>query len=181
MNAACRSTDKPEVRRVSRTPSRCSSRHSAGKSECMRGSPPEKTTHLTLSARKPSTWGFRSSSLISRTCRIFQISHITHRQLQRLWGRSTRIGSSTMRCAITIHRPDFAQKSEAHDRQSIVRPAGARASDRSRQPTPQAEGNTQRQAPRMTAARRRRHPSSAPEGNGVQKSSSTIVQIDNSP
>ena len=64
------------------------------KFEAINGSPPEKTTHRTFSRRRLARCGCMSATAISRTWRIRQMSHIMHRQLQRLWGKSTRTGSS---------------------------------------------------------------------------------------
>ena len=95
---ASSSSSNPAVSNVRRMPSARSMRLSAGRSVCICGSPPENTTQRTPSARIDSRCGSRSRAVISRACRMRQMSHITQRQLQRLWGNSTSTGSAQMRC-----------------------------------------------------------------------------------
>ena len=57
------------------------------RSLCIKGSPPENTTHSTPSASMSAVWRASSWTEISSASFTFQMSHITQRQLQRLWGK----------------------------------------------------------------------------------------------
>ena len=66
--------------------------------ECIRGSPPDNTIHFTPRRRKASRCGLRSAGVISRLSMFaFQMSHITHLQLHRLCGMSTKMGKALTR------------------------------------------------------------------------------------
>jgi len=92
-----RPSRRPVERIVVRTPHERSMAHRRNRSECIKGSPPEKTTHSTLSFTMSAKWPSSVAALISSRESSFQMSHMTQRQLQRLCGARIRIGSVSRR------------------------------------------------------------------------------------
>ena len=98
MSAACVSISSPVVTSVTRMRSAWSCRHNAQRLRCSSGSPPVSITRCTCSARIASMCRSRSSAEISRLSALaFQMSHITHLQLQALCTLNARIGRLSSR------------------------------------------------------------------------------------
>ena len=102
-------------------------RHKRKRSECMSGSPPENTTHSTRNRAMSSPCRSNSAALISRAESVFQMSHMTQRQLQRLCGYKINTGSDCRTGFILA--PAFPQAGSSGPRAASVANTEARNVD----------------------------------------------------
>src|SRR5580704_4022534 len=102
-------SSKPVVSSVTRMPSSRKKLPSRLRSLCISGSPPDTTTCATPSLRNESRCRSRSLAVTSVASWRFQMSHITQRQLQRLWAFSTRIGMLTICSPSPASTGDFSE------------------------------------------------------------------------